>query len=147
MSKTIAEKGWQGRSLDGLAVRGVYRHPLAREIIAINDSCLRPPTRRTVSVPLDPRYASWIGQGVIDASRGIPASLGWIGSRLLTKGPSRETIYSRSEAPRENHRKGYWRGGKGEMAIAFGCTIMVHIRNQTAGMLRPILRNREGKKA
>ena len=147
MSKTIAEECWQGRSLDGLAVRGVYRHPLAREIIAINDSCLGPPTRRTVSVPLDPRYASWIGQGVIDASRGIPASLGWIGSRLLTTGPGRETIYSRSGAPRKHHRKGYRRGGKREVAMAFGCTIMAHIRDQTAGMLRPILRNREGKKA
>lgn len=148
MSRITAEKSWQGRSFDGPAVGGVYRHPLARGIIASNDSCFGLPPRSTASVRLDLRYASRIGQGVIDVSRGILASLDRGRSRLPTMVLRRRTVYSRSRAPREyHHRKEYRQGEKGEAAMAFGYTIMAYIEDKTPDMLRPSLRNREGKEA
>jgi itaconyl-CoA hydratase len=105
---------WEGRYLEDFTVGDVYRHPLGRTVLEVDNSWLTLLTQNTAAVHFDRHYASgtqWgkplvdstftlalvTGQSVHDVSMNVLANLGWDRVRLPSPVFEGDTIYSQSE--------------------------------------------------
>ncbi|MGH3425391.1 MAG: MaoC family dehydratase, partial [Nocardioidaceae bacterium] len=107
-------QGWQGRYFEDFVVGDVYRHPLGRTVLDVDNSWLSLLTQNTAPLHFDRHYASgteWgkplvdstftlalvTGQSVTDISMHVKANLGWDRVRLPNPVFEGDTIYSESE--------------------------------------------------
>jgi acyl dehydratase len=105
---------WGGRYLEDFTVGDVYRHPLGRTVMEVDNNWLTLLTQNTAAVHFDRHYASrtqWgrplvdstftlalvTGQSVHDVSMNVMANLGWDRVRLPNPVFEGDTIYSQSE--------------------------------------------------
>jgi len=105
---------WEGRYLEDFTVGDVYRHPLGRTVMEVDNNWLTLLTQNTAAVHFDRHYASrtqWgrplvdstftlalvTGQSVHDVSMNVMANLGWDRVRLPNPVFEGDTIYSQSE--------------------------------------------------
>jgi itaconyl-CoA hydratase len=105
---------WEGRYLEDFTVGDVYRHPLGRTVLEVDNAWLTLLTQNTAAVHFDRHYASgtqWgkplldstftlalvTGQSVHDVSMNVLANLGWDRVRLPNPVFEGDTIYSQSE--------------------------------------------------
>jgi acyl dehydratase len=105
---------WEGRYLEDFTAGDVYRHPLGRTVLEVDNSWLTLLTQNTAAVHFDRHYASgtqWgkplvdstftlalvTGQSVHDVSMNVLANLGWDRVRLPSPVFEGDTIYSQSE--------------------------------------------------
>ncbi|TKA11170.1 MaoC family dehydratase [Actinacidiphila oryziradicis] len=113
-SERTATISWEGRYLEDFTVGDVYRHPLGRTVMEVDNSWLTLLTQNTAAVHFDRHYASrtqWgrplvdstftlalvTGQSVHDVSMNVMANLGWDRVRLPNPVFEGDTIYSQSE--------------------------------------------------
>ena len=105
---------WEGRYLEDFIVGDVYRHPLGRTVLDVDNSWSTLLTQNTAAVHFDRHYAArtrWgrplvdstftlalvTGQSVHDVSMNVMANLGWDRVRLPNPVFEGDTIYSQSE--------------------------------------------------
>jgi itaconyl-CoA hydratase len=105
---------WEGRYLEDFTVGDVYRHPLGRTVLEVDNSWLTMLTQNTAAVHFDRHYAAateWgrplvdstftlalvTGQSVHDVSMNVLANLGWDRVRLPNPVFEGDTVYSQSE--------------------------------------------------
>lgn len=152
-----AVKGWQGRWFEDFVVGDVYRHPLGRTVLEVDNSWLSLITQNTAPLHFDRHYSSkteWgrplvdstftlalvTGQSVTDVSMHVKANLGWDRVRLPNPVFEGDTIYSESEvlSARESDSHpdvgivtvrtvGFNQDGK--VVITFERTLMVYRRD------------------
>ena len=97
----MAEKpGWQGRFYEDFEVGDLYRHPLGRTVLAVDNSWFTLLTQNTAPIHFDRHYAAQTefgqplvdstftlalvtGQSVTDISQNVFANLGWDEVRFL----------------------------------------------------------------
>lgn len=113
-NETRVVPGWDGRYFDDFVVGDIYRHPLGRTVLAVDNSWLTMLTQNTAPIHFDAHYAaqtSWkkplvdstftlalvTGQSVTDISQHVMANLGWDRVRLPNPVFEGDTIYSQSE--------------------------------------------------
>lgn len=106
--------GWDGRYFEDFHVGDIYRHPLGRTVLPVDNSWMTLLTQNTAPVHFDAHYASrtqWgrplvdstftlalvTGQSVTDISQHVMANLGWDRVRLPHPVFEGDTIYSQSE--------------------------------------------------
>ena len=78
------------------------------------------------------RYASRIGQGVVDLSLGILAGLDWSRVAVYEHGCRRGDVCSQFESlSRHRHREDSWRDGEGKEAMAFGGIVAVYKKGKS----------------
>jgi itaconyl-CoA hydratase len=105
---------WQGRYFEDFAVGDVYRHPLGRTVLPVDNSWFTLLTQNTAALHFDVHFASqteWgkplvdstftlalvTGQSVHDVSMNVMANLGWDRVRLPHPVFEQDTLYSQSE--------------------------------------------------
>lgn len=111
----MAEKpGWQGRFYEDFEVGDLYRHPLGRTVLAVDNAWFTLLTQNTAPIHFDRHYAAQTefgkplvdstftlalvtGQSVTDISQNVFANLGWDSVRLPNPVFEGDTIYSQSE--------------------------------------------------
>ena len=110
----ILAVSWSGRYLEDFAVGDVYRHPLGRTVLAVDNAWLTLLTQNTAALHFDRHYAAGThrgkplvdstftlalvtGQSVHDVSMNVVANLGWDRVRLPNPVFEGDTIYSQSE--------------------------------------------------
>lgn len=150
--------GWDGRYFEDFTVGDIYRHPLGRTVLPVDNSWMTLLTQNTAPVHFDAHYAaqtSWgkplvdstftlalvTGQSVTDISQHVKANLGWDRVRLPNPVFENDTIYSQSEvlSTRDSvshpdigivvvRTIGY--NQNGVIVITFERTIMVYRRGQ-----------------
>ncbi|MFC4561875.1 MaoC family dehydratase [Nocardiopsis mangrovi] len=148
--------GWDGRYFEDFTVGDIYRHPLGRTVLPVDNSWMTLLTQNTAPVHFDAHYAAqtqWgkplvdstftlalvTGQSVTDISQHVMANLGWDRVRLPNPVFEGDTIYSQSEVlstrDSRNHPDigivtvrtiGY--NQDGVVVIVFERTIMVYRR-------------------
>lgn len=106
--------GWLGRFFEDFSVGDVYRHPLGRTVLSVDNSWFSLLTQNTAAIHFDRAYsqrtdfgrplvdstftlALVTGQSVIDVSMNVVANLGWDRVRLPHPVFEGDTIYSESE--------------------------------------------------
>lgn len=104
---------WRGRYFEDFVVDDVYRHPLGRTVLEVDNSWLTLLTQNTAAVHFDAHFAKgteWgrslvdstftlalvTGQSVHDVSMNVMANLGWDRVRLPNPVFAGDTIYSES---------------------------------------------------
>ncbi len=109
-----AVKGWDGRWFEDFVVGDIYRHPLGRTVLDVDNSWLSLITQNSAPLHFDRHYSSktqWgrplvdstftlalvTGQSVTDISMHVKANLGWDRVRLPNPVFEGDTIYSQSE--------------------------------------------------
>lgn len=150
--------GWDGRYFEDFAVGDIYRHPLGRTVLPVDNSWMTLLTQNTAPVHFDAHYASqtqWgkplvdstftlalvTGQSVTDISQHVMANLGWDRVRLPNPVFEGDTIYSQSEVLSTRDSKKHHDIGivvvrtigynqDGAIVIVFERTIMVYRRGQ-----------------
>ncbi|MDH3714181.1 MAG: MaoC family dehydratase [Gammaproteobacteria bacterium] len=161
----MAEKpGWQGRFYEDFEVGDVYRHPLGRTVLPVDNSWFTLLTQNTAPIHFDRHYAEQTefgqplvdstftvalvtGQSVTDISQNVFANLGWDEIRLPAPVFEGDTIYSQSEvlSVRESESRptmgivqvkttGYNQDGK--VVITFKRTLMVFKRGHAPQIAR-----------
>lgn len=105
---------WEGRYLEDFTVGDVYRHPLGRTVLDVDNSWSTLLTQNTAALHFDRHYAAstqWgrplvdstftlalvTGQSVHDVSMNVMANLGWDRVRLPNPVFEGDTVYSQSE--------------------------------------------------
>lgn len=105
---------WRGRFYEDFVVGDVYRHPLGRTVLPVDNSWLTLLTQNTAAIHFDVPYAQRTafgrplvdstftlalvtGQSVVDVSMNVMANLGWDRVRLPNPVFEGDTIYSQSE--------------------------------------------------
>lgn len=105
---------WAGRYLEDFTVGDVYRHPLGRTVLEVDNAWFTLLTQNTAALHFDRHYAAgtqWgkplvdstftlalvTGQSVHDVSMNVLANLGWDRVRLPNPVFEGDTIYSQSE--------------------------------------------------
>jgi itaconyl-CoA hydratase len=162
----MAEKpGWQGRFYEDFEVGDVYRHPLGRTVLAVDNSWFTLLTQNTAPIHFDRHYAAQTefgqplvdstftlalitGQSVTDISQNVFANLGWDEVRLPNPVFEGDTLYSQSEVLEKRESKsrpdvgivkvrtiGYNQDGK--TVISFIRTVMVFKRGRAPVLPRP----------
>ena len=119
----MAEKpGWQGRFYEDFEVGDLYRHPLGRTVLAVDNSWFTLLTQNTAPIHFDRHYAAQTefgqplvdstftlalvtGQSVTDISQNVFANLGWDEVRLPNPVFEGDTIYSQSEVLEKRESK------------------------------------------
>lgn len=113
-SSQPATISWQGRFFEDFAVGDVYRHPLGRTVLPVDNSWFTLLTQNTAALHFDVYFASqteWgkplvdstftlaliTGQSVHDVSMNVMANLGWDHVRLPHPVFEQDTLYSQSE--------------------------------------------------
>jgi itaconyl-CoA hydratase len=108
------KQGWQGRFFEDFEVGDIYRHPLGRTVLPVDNSWFTLLTQNTAPIHFDVHYASQTefkkplvdstftlalvtGQSVTDVSQNVFANLGWDEVRLPQPVFEGDTIYSQSE--------------------------------------------------
>jgi itaconyl-CoA hydratase len=106
--------GWQGRFFEDFQVGDVYRHPLGRTVLDVDNAWLTLLTQNTAPLHFDAHFSRqtmWgkplvdstftlalvTGQSVTDVSQNVKANLGWDRVRLPNPVFEGDTIYSESE--------------------------------------------------
>jgi acyl dehydratase len=148
--------GWEGRYFEDFAVGDVYRHPLGRTVLPVDNSWMTLLTQNTAAIHFDAHLASqtvWerplvdstftlaliTGQSVIDISQNVKANLGWDRVRLPNPVFEGDTLYSESEVLRIRETASHPDSGivtvrtvgfnqRGEVVIVFERTLMVYRR-------------------
>ncbi|MHB2023305.1 MAG: MaoC family dehydratase [Mycobacteriales bacterium] len=105
---------WRGRFFEDFRVGEIYRHPLGRTVLPVDNSWFTLLTQNTSPIHFDHAYASRTafgkplvdstftlslvtGQSVLDVSMNVMANLGWDRVRLPNPVFEGDTIYSQSE--------------------------------------------------
>ena len=108
------KQGWQGRFFEDFEVGDIYRHPLGRTVLPVDNSWFTLLTQNTAPIHFDVHYAAQTefkkplvdstftlalvtGQSVTDVSQNVFANLGWDEVRLPQPVFEGDTIYSQSE--------------------------------------------------
>ena len=108
------KEGWTGRVYEDFEVGDIYRHPLGRTVLPVDNSWFTLLTQNTNPIHFDHAYAAKTefgrplvdstftlalvtGQSVIDLSINVMANLGWDEVRLPAPVFEGDTIYSQSE--------------------------------------------------
>ncbi|MBI4757269.1 MAG: MaoC family dehydratase [Betaproteobacteria bacterium] len=106
--------GWSGRFFEDFEVGDVYRHPLGRTVLEVDNAWFTLLTQNTAPIHFDRHYAAQTefrrplvdstftlalvtGQSVTDVSQNVFANLGWDEVRLPAPVFEGDTIYSQSE--------------------------------------------------
>jgi acyl dehydratase len=162
----MAEKpGWQGRFYEDFEVGDLYRHPLGRTVLAVDNSWFTLLTQNTAPIHFDRHYAAQTefgqplvdstftlalitGQSVTDISQNVFANLGWDEVRLPNPVFEGDTLYSQSEVLEKRESKsrpdvgivkvrttGFNQDGK--TVISFIRTVMVFKRGKAPRLPRP----------
>jgi acyl dehydratase len=156
--------GWQGRFYEDFEVGDVYRHPLGRTVLPVDNSWFTLLTQNTAPIHFDRHYAAQTefgqplvdstftvalvtGQSVTDISQNVFANLGWDEIRLPAPVFEGDTIYSQSEvlSVRESESRptmgivqvkttGYNQDGK--VVITFKRTLLVFKRGHAPQITR-----------
>lgn len=110
----VSAQGWRGRFFEDFQVGDVYRHPLGRTVLPVDNSWFTLLTQNTAPVHFDAHYArqtGWgrplvdstftlalvTGQSVADVSQNVYANLGWDRVRLPNPVFEGDTVYSQSQ--------------------------------------------------
>ncbi|HCX34488.1 MAG TPA: acyl dehydratase [Rhodocyclaceae bacterium] len=162
----MAEKaGWQGRFFEDFEAGDLYRHPLGRTVLAVDNSWFTLLTQNTAPIHFDRHYARQTefgrplvdstftlalvtGQSVTDISQNVFANLGWDEVRLPHPVFEGDTIYSQSEVLEKRESKSRPEVGivrvrttgynqDGTTVIRFIRTVMVFRRGKAPVMPRP----------
>ncbi|AEQ06714.1 MaoC family dehydratase [Corynebacterium pseudotuberculosis 258] len=161
MNKENLKPGWHGRYYEDMEIGDVYRHPLGRTILPVDNSWTTLLTQNTAPIHFDAHYASQTefgrplvdstftlalvtGQSVTDISQNVMANLGWDRVRLPYPVFEGDTIYSQSEVLDKRESKSRPNVGivqvrtigynqKGEIVITFERTIMVYKKGYGPG--------------
>ncbi|APG81727.1 MaoC family dehydratase [Corynebacterium pseudotuberculosis] len=161
MNKEKLKPGWHGRYYEDMEIGDVYRHPLGRTILPVDNSWTTLLTQNTAPIHFDAHYASQTefgrplvdstftlalvtGQSVTDISQNVMANLGWDRVRLPYPVFEGDTIYSQSEVLDKRESKSRPNVGivqvrtigynqKGEIVITFERTIMVYKKGYGPG--------------
>lgn len=153
--------GWRGRFFEDFSVGDVYRHPLGRTVLPVDNSWMTLLTQNTAPIHFDAHYAASTefgqplvdstftlalvtGQSVTDISMNVMANLGWDRVRLPHPVFEGDTIYSESEvlSVRESASRpnvgivtvrtiGF--NQRGEIVITFERTVLVYRRGYGPG--------------
>lgn len=157
----VPTTGWRGRFFEDFAVGDVYRHPLGRTVLPVDNSWMTLLTQNTAPIHFDAHYASntefgqplvdstftlalVTGQSVTDISMNVMANLGWDKVRLPNPVFEGDTIYSQTEVLSTRESKSRPHIGivsvrtigfnqRGQIVITFERTIMVYRRGQGPG--------------
>ena len=152
------KQGWQGRFFEDFEVGDIYRHPLGRTVLPVDNSWFTLLTQNTAPIHFDVHYASQTefkkplvdstftlalvtGQSVTDVSQNVFANLGWDEVRLPQPVFEGDTIYSQSEVLDKRESKSRPNVGivtvktagfnqEGVIVITFKRTLMVFKRGQ-----------------
>lgn len=160
--------GWEGRYFEDFAVGDVYRHPLGRTVLPVDNSWMTLLTQNTAAIHFDAHLAAqtvWkrplvdstftlaliTGQSVIDVSQNVKANLGWDRVRLPNPVFEGDTLYSQSEVLRVRESASHPDAGivvvrtvgfnqDGAVVITFERTIMVYRRDHAprAARVEPV---------
>jgi itaconyl-CoA hydratase len=160
---TVRE-GWQGRFYEDFEVGDIYRHPLGRTVLPVDNSWFTLLTQNTAPIHFDAHYAAQTefgrplvdstftlalvtGQSVTDISQNVFANLGWDEVRLPAPVFEGDTIYSQSEVLEKRDSRsrpnigivtvkttGY--NQEGIVVIVFRRTVMVYRRGQAPSIPR-----------
>lgn len=150
-------QGWQGRWFEDFVVGDVYRHPLGRTVLEVDNSWLSLITQNSAPLHFDRHYSSataWgrplvdstftlalvTGQSVGDVSMHVKANLGWDRVRLPNPVFEGDTIYSESEVLSARESESHPGAGivtvrtvgfnqEGTIVITFERTVMVYRRD------------------
>lgn len=148
------KEGWNGRFFEDFDVGDIYRHPLGRTVLPVDNSWMTLLTQNTAPIHFDHYYASKTefekplvdstftlalvtGQSVTDISLNVMANLGWDKVRLPHPVFEGDTIYSQSEVLSKRESKSRDNIGivtvrtdgfnqKSQIVITFERTIMVY---------------------
>lgn len=110
----VPKEGWNGRFYEDFEIGDVYRHPLGRTVLPVDNSWMTLLTQNTAAIHFDHHLASKTefgkplvdstftlalvtGQSVTDISMNVMANLGWDKVRLPHPVFEGDTIYSQSE--------------------------------------------------
>jgi len=150
-------RGWEGRYFEDFEVGDVYRHPLGRTVLPVDNSWMTLLTQNTAAIHFDAHLAAqtvWerplvdstftlaliTGQSVIDVSQNVKANLGWDRVRLPNPVFEGDTLYSESEVLSVRSSSSHSDAGivvvrtvgfnqRGEVVIVFERTLMVYRRD------------------
>lgn len=153
--------GWEGRYYEDFVVGDVYRHPLGRTVLDVDNSWMTLLTQNTAAIHFDSAYAArtqWgqrlvdstftlalvTGQSVQDISMNVMANLGWDRVRLPNPVFEGDTIYSQSEVLSKRESASHTDVGivvvrtigfnqDGVIVITFERTLMVYRRGHGPG--------------
>lgn len=112
--RRVSVEGWRGRYFEDMEVGDVYKHPLGRTVMPVDNSWMTLLTQNTAPIHFDAHYSSQTefgqplvdstftlalvtGQSVTDISMNVMANLGWDRVRLPNPVFEGDTIYSQSE--------------------------------------------------
>ena len=157
----VPVEGWRGRFFEDFEVGDVYRHPLGRTVMDVDNSWMTLLTQNTAPIHFDRHYPSQTefgqplvdstftlalvtGQSVTDISMNVMANLGWDRVRLPNPVYEGDTIYSETEVLSKRESKSRPNVGvvtvrtigfnqEGTIVITFERTIMVYKRGQGPG--------------
>ncbi|WP_119071084.1 MaoC family dehydratase [Rubrobacter indicoceani] len=159
------KEGWRGRVYEDFEVGDVYRHPLGRTVLEVDNSWFTLLTQNTAPIHFDRHYSAGTsfgrplvdstftlalvtGQSVTDVSQNVFANLGWDEVRLPAPVFEGDTVYSESEVlekrgsgSRPNigivtvKTTGY--NQDGTVVITFKRTLMVYRRDHIPNTNRP----------
>ena len=157
----VPVEGWRGRFFEDFDVGDVYRHPLGRTVMDVDNSWMTLLTQNTAPIHFDRHYSSQTefgqplvdstftlalvtGQSVTDISMNVMANLGWDRVRLPNPVYEGDTIYSETEVLNKRESKSRPNVGvvtvrtigfnqEGTIVITFERTIMVYKRGQGPG--------------
>lgn len=157
----VPVEGWRGRFFEDFEVGDVYRHPLGRTVMDVDNSWMTLLTQNTAPIHFDRHYSSQTefgqplvdstftlalvtGQSVTDISMNVMANLGWDRVRLPNPVYEGDTIYSETEVLNKRESKSRPNVGvvtvrtigfnqEGTIVITFERTIMVYKRGQGPG--------------
>lgn len=110
----VSPEGWRGRFFEDFRVGDVYKHPLGRTVLPVDNSWMTLLTQNTAPIHFDVHYskrtefgvplvdstftlALVTGQSVTDISMNVMANLGWDKVRLPNPVFEGDTIYSQTE--------------------------------------------------
>lgn len=159
--RRVSTDGWRGRFYEDMEVGDVYKHPLGRTVMPVDNSWMTLLTQNTAPIHFDVHYASKTefgqplvdstftlalvtGQSVTDISMNVMANLGWDRVRLPNPVFEGDTIYSQSEVLSKRESSSRETVGivvvrtigfnqKGVIVITFERTIMVYKRAHSPG--------------
>lgn len=152
--RRVPVEGWQGRFFEDMEVGDIYKHPLGRTVMPVDNSWMTLLTQNTAPIHFDAHYSSQTefgkplvdstftlalvtGQSVTDISMNVMANLGWDKVRLPNPVFEGDTIYSQSEVLSKRESTSRPNVGivvvrtlgfnqKGTIVITFERTIMVY---------------------
>ncbi len=158
------KQGWTGRVFEDFAVGDVYRHPLGRTVLGVDNVWFTLLTMNQNPIHFDHAYAAKTefgkplvdstftlalvtGQSVIDLSLNVMANLGWDEIRLPNPVFEGDTIYSQSEVLSARESKSRPNVGivqvkttgfnqDGTVVIEFKRTMMVYKRGHVPETVR-----------